>query len=379
MKMIVAPDSFKGSVTAVEFCQIAEQAIQKLVPDAEIVKLPLADGGEGTVESLVSCTGGSMKTLQVTGPMGDPVEAFYGILGDGETAVVEMACASGLPLVPEGKRNPMKATTYGTGELILKILDEGCSHLIMGIGGSATNDGGAGMLQALGFDLLDENGQAIAWGAEGLQALKRIETGKADPRLGNLKVEVACDVDNPLVGDKGASVIYGPQKGADPAMVEAMDQALQNFADCIDRDLGKQVADLKGAGAAGGLGAGLYAFLDADLRMGFEIIRETVSLDQHFTQDVDLVITGEGQMNYQTLHGKLPVGISRLSKANGIPAIAIVGSIGRGIEALYDEGIVSIFSIMDKPMSLEDAMANGKVLLADTIERTMRLFLSCKG
>ena len=373
MRILVAPDSFKGSLTAVEFCKITETTIKRLNPDVEVIALPLADGGEGTVESLVINTGGRMEKAWVTGPIGETVEAFYGILGDGKTAVIEMASASGLPLVPQDKQNPMKTTTYGTGELILKVLDEGCTHLIMGIGGSATNDGGAGLLQALGFKLLDRKGRQIPWGAEGLLDLQSIKTELADPRLQNLVVEVACDVDNPLTGPTGAAAVYGPQKGADAAMVKILDAALENFAACIYKDLELEVSELKGAGAAGGLGAGLSAFLKAELKMGFEIIRETIGLDKRIDEGFDLVITGEGQMNEQTLRGKLPIGIAKLCKRVGIPVIAIVGSIGTGIEQLYEEGLTSVFSITDGPMDLTDAIANSESLLADTVERVMRL------
>lgn len=373
MKILLAPDSFKGSLTAVEFCRIAELAIQRVNPEAEVVALPMADGGEGTVESLVLNTGGRMKKAWVTGPLGELVEAFYGVLGDGVTAVIEMASASGLPLVPPDQRNPMKATTYGTGELILKVLDEGCTHLIMGIGGSATNDGGAGLMQALGFELLDREDNQIAWGANGLLALHSIHTKLADPRLENLLVEVACDVDNPLTGLNGAAAVYGPQKGADPTMVKIMDQALENFATCIQRDLKLEVSELKGAGAAGGLGAGLSAFLQAELKMGFEIIRDTIELDKRIDQGFDLVITGEGQMNAQTLRGKLPMGIAKLCKEKGIPVIAIVGAIGTGIEHLYEEGLSSVFSIVNGPMDLDEAMENSEALLADTVERVIRM------
>lgn len=379
MKILVAPDSFKGSVSAVEFCDIAEETIKKLAPKTEVEKLPLADGGEGTVEALVSCTGGQIKKAVVKGPLGDPVEAFYGILGDGKTAVIEMASASGLPLVPTDQRNPMKTTTFGTGELIKRILDEGCTHLIMGIGGSATNDGGAGMLQALGFQLLDSENREIVWGAQGLLDLNRIQCENADPRLKSLKVEVACDVDNPLVGPSGAAAVYGPQKGADSVMVQVMDQALMNFADCIQRDLDLSVADLKGAGAAGGLGAGLYAFLQAELKMGFEIIRQAVGLDEKLAEGFDLVITGEGQMNDQTVRGKLPSSLAKLAKKYDLPVVALVGSMGEGTELVYATGIDAVFSILTKPMSLEDAMASSKEELSKTLENVVRLFQVNKG
>ncbi len=327
MRIIIAPDSFKGSLTAAEVAASIERGVKRVLPQAETIPVPLADGGEGTVDALVSATGGRLVTKEVTGPLGERVKASYGLLGDGETAVIEMAAASGLPLVPLEKRNPMLTTTYGTGELILAALDEGCRRIIIGIGGSATNDGGAGMAQALGVKLLDEEGLDIPYGAAGLARLDRIDISSLDRRLAQVEVLVACDVDNPLTGPRGAARVYGPQKGADPQMVEELDQILERFAAIILRDLGKDVKDIPGAGAAGGLGAGLMAFLNGRLAPGVELVLAAVKLEERIQKGADLVITGEGAINEQTVYGKTPIGVAKLAKRYHLPVIAIAGSI----------------------------------------------------
>ncbi|WP_432409009.1 glycerate kinase family protein [Wukongibacter sp. M2B1] len=374
MNILVAPDSFKGSLSAKVFCDIAEKAIKSVLPCAKVIKIPLADGGEGTVEALVLNTGGRIINKAVTGPLLEKVDASFGILGDGKTAILEMASASGLPLVPEDKRNPMLTTTFGTGELIREALDRGCKKIILGIGGSATNDGGAGMLQALGFKLLNDKGESIQWGAKGLLELDYIDMDGVDWRIGDIDFLVACDVDNPLYGENGAAFVYGPQKGANEDMVLVLDNALRHFDKVIQRDIKKQVAYVPGSGAAGGLGAGLLAFLDAELKPGFEIIMNTINLEEVFRKNsIDLVITGEGEINYQTVSGKLPVGIAKLAKKYGVPVIAIVGAIGDGAEKVYDKGIDSIMSIINSPMDLEKAMENAPRLLEDTVYRVMKL------
>lgn len=379
MNILLAPDSFKGSLSAEDFCLVAEKAIRSIIPSARVFKIPLADGGEGTVEALVYNTDGEIRYATVSGPTTKPVKAHYGILGDGKTAVIEMASASGLPLVPEVERNPMVTTTYGTGELVQAALDAGCSTIIMGIGGSATNDCGVGMLQALGFGLLDAVGQPIRPGAEGLLDLKQIDLSTRDPRLDDVTFLVACDVNNPLYGPNGAAYIYGPQKGASEEMVPILDQSLQNFATVIQENLGKEIAEIPGVGAAGGLGAGFLAFLNAELKSGFKIIRDTIQLEEIFKEEViDLVITGEGEMNYQTVNGKLPVGVAKLAKKYHLPVIAIVGKIGQGVEKVYEAGIDTIFSIVNRPMSLDLAVKNAEELLADCIQRVIRLWLIAK-
>lgn len=374
MNILVAPDSFKGSLTAKRFCDIVEEAAYSTDISFKVTKVPLADGGEGTVEALVLNTGGKIYNKTVTGPLGDPVKAYFGVLGSGETAVIEMASASGLPLVPEDKRNPMITTTYGTGELIKNALDLGCKTIIMGIGGSATNDAGAGMLQALGFDLLDKGGKQIERGAKGLLSLHKISKQNCDPRLKNVEFLVACDVNNPLYGPNGASYVYGPQKGATKEMLPVMDKALVNFNETVKKYLKIDVSQVPGAGAAGGLGAGLMAFLNAKLRPGFEIVSEIIGLEKLIASgDFKLVITGEGQMNYQTVNGKLPVGVAGLAKKFGIPVIALVGSVGEGVEKVYSTGIDSVISIINKPMSLSEAMKDAEKLLYDSAKQVLRM------
>ena len=296
-------------------------------------------------------------------------------LGDGETAVIEMAAASGLPLVPLEKRNPMLTTTYGTGELILAALDEGCRRIIIGIGGSATNDGGAGMAQALGVKLLDEEGLDIPYGAAGLARLDRIDISSLDRRLAQVEVLVACDVDNPLTGPRGAARVYGPQKGADPQMVEELDQILERFAAIILRDLGKDVKDIPGAGAAGGLGAGLMAFLNGRLAPGVELVLAAVKLEERIQKGADLVITGEGAINEQTVYGKTPIGVAKLAKRYHLPVIAIAGSIEPGAEAVFGAGIDAVVAIPPGPMTLAEAMEGAGKLVADCAEGVMRLLL----
>ncbi len=373
MKIVVAPDSFKGSLSALQVAENIRTGILRVYEDAEIVCVPMADGGEGTVEALVDATGGRIFRLNVKGPLLEDVEAFYGVLGDGKTAVIEMAAASGLPLVPPELRNPMKTTAFGTGELIRDALDRGCRNFIIGIGGSATNDGGFGMLKALGVKFLDRDGKDIGFGGEALNRLEKIDLSGMDERLKECRITAACDVNNPLIGPKGATYVFGPQKGATGEMLEILDRGLANYAEKIRACLGIDVADYPGAGAAGGMGAGLLAFLGAELKRGTEIVIETTGLDRH-VQDADLVITGEGMMDYQTQFGKTPYGVAMTAKKYGVPVIALVGSIGKDARVLFDKGIDSIFSIVDRPMSLDEAMKNCALLLQDAAERVIRLY-----
>jgi glycerate kinase len=373
MRVLIAPDSFKGSLPAIEIGERIAGGVRSVFPQAETIIIPLADGGEGTVEALVSATGGQIMTQSVTGPLGEKVEAKWGLLGDGITAVLEMAAASGLPLVPEERRNPMVTTTYGTGELIRGGLDQGCRRFIIGIGGSATNDGGAGMAQALGVKLLDVKGEQISYGAAGLGHLEKIDIKGLDPRLKGAEVLVACDVNNPLTGPAGAAQVFGPQKGANPEMVGELDRLLERFAKVVERDLGRNVKDIPGAGAAGGLGAGLLAFLAARLVPGVDLILEVVGLEEILREGVDLVITGEGEINRQTLYGKVPVGVARLAKKYNVAVIAIVGSIGQGAEDVYQEGIEAMMTIVNGPISLAEAMAKTGDLVAEATARVMRL------
>lgn len=372
MKIIIAPDSFKGSLSALEVCKNIEKGIRKVFDYAEIVKVPMADGGEGTVQSLVDATGGKLINVKVKGPLLSSVDAFYGILGDGNTAVIEMAAASGITLLSKEKRNPMKTTTYGTGELIKHALDMGCRNFIIGIGGSATNDGGAGMLSALGVKLMDKNGDEIGFGGGNLDKLNVIDVSEIDSRIKLCNIVAACDVDNPLCGVRGASYIFGPQKGADENMVITLDKNLYHYADMIEKYLGISIKDYPGAGAAGGLGGGLLAFLNAKLQPGVNIVIETIALEEKL-KDADLVITGEGMIDYQTQYGKTPYGVAKLAKKYNIPVIAIAGGIGRDAEDLYSKGFDSIFSIVDKPMALEEAIENSDLLLQKATERIMRV------
>lgn len=371
MKIIVAPDSFKGNMTSYEVARHIEKGIKRVFSDAEVVILPMADGGEGTVEALVKATNGEIITLDVTGPQRDRVKGFYGILGDGQTAVVEIAAASGLPLVPEDKLNPEMATSYGTGELIKDALNRGIKKLIIGLGGSATNDGGAGIVQALGIKLLDGRGNSIELGGIHLKDLCHIDVSGLDERIKDVEILVACDVDNPLCGPRGASAVYGPQKGATPEMVRKLDSALAHFADVIKADLGVDVLNMPGAGAAGGAGAGLVAFLGARLLPGIKLVCDAVNLDKHL-EDADLVITGEGKIDGQTIHGKTPVGVASYAKKHGVPVFAIGGMLGEGYEMLHDYGIDALFDINPRTMTLSESINESAENLEKTTEEIMR-------
>ncbi|MCP5454972.1 MAG: glycerate kinase [Thermotogae bacterium] len=377
MKILVAPDSFKGSLTAAQFCEIAEKTANKVDKSIEIIKMPLADGGEGTTEAFVINTGGSLKYTYVKDPSGNTIKAFYGILGDGKTAVIEMAQASGLPLVKKENRNPWNLTTYGTGEMIKDALDNNISKIIIGIGGSATNDGGAGAMQALGFELLDGNGKDIVYGAEGLSELKIIKTENHDRRIDFTEFIIACDVNNKLYGENGASFVYGPQKGADRETVIKMDKAMINYSEMIKKYLGKDVSEIPGSGAAGGLGAGIMAFLNGKPESGFDIIKRELGLKNIFeNNNIDLVITGEGEINYQSVNGKLPVEISKLAKEYGVPSVVITGNMGREYNKAYEKGVSAVFSITSGPMELEYAMKNTSALLENILENILRLYIT---
>ena len=377
-KVVIAPDSFKECLAAEAVAAAMAEGVRAAAPQAEVLCVPMADGGEGTVRALVAATGGALHRARVTGPLGEPVEAEFGVLGDGATAVIEMAAASGLPLVPPARRDPTQTTTFGTGELIRAALGLGVAHVILGIGGSATVDGGAGMAQALGVRLLDATGAAIGRGGGPLERLARIDTAARDSRLDGLLCEVACDVDNPLVGPNGAARVYGPQKGATPAMAERLDANLAHLADVVERDLGLRVRDLPGAGAAGGLGAGLVAFLGAKLRPGVEVVVDAVGLEAAL-DGADLVLVGEGRLDGQTARGKLPVGVARIASRMGIPVAAVVGSLGEGRDAVHAEGITACFSIADGPMGLEAAVGRAPELLRQAAEQVVRLFIGARS
>lgn len=372
MRIIVAPQSLKGSLTAAEAGQAIALGVQAVYPEAEIAIVPVADGGEGTVQALVDATGGEIVWQTVTDPLGEPVAAFFGLLGDGQTAALEMAAAAGLPLVPPDKRDPRITTTYGVGELILAALERGCRHFIIGIGGSATNDGGAGMAQALGASMLTGEGIEIARGGAALAALAHISLANMDPRLQECSVDVACDVNNPLCGPTGASAVYGPQKGATPEMVTALDASLAHYASIIERDLALDVKDVPGAGAAGGLGAALMAFLHASLRPGAAIVLETVRLEEKL-QAADLVITAEGQLDSQTAYGKSVGAVAALAKRYGLPVLALAGGLGEGYQTVYNLGVDAVEVLPSGPMSLTYAMEHADRLLSEATERALRL------
>ncbi|KUK07936.1 MAG: Glycerate kinase, partial [Caldanaerobacter subterraneus] len=342
-----------------------------------IVKVPMADGGEGTVESLVDATGGKIIKTNVKDPLFRDIESFYGILGDGKTAVIEMAAASGLYLLKDYERNPMITTTYGTGQLIKDALDRGCRRFIIAIGGSATNDGGAGMATVLGVKFYDKDGREIGLGGGALSKIYSIDTSNLDYRLKECRFIVACDVANPLIGENGASRVYGPQKGATKEMVEVLDKNLEHYGKLLEKYFNKKIIDVPGSGAAGGLGAGLMAFLNAQLKNGIEIIIETLKLEEKI-KEADIVISGEGKIDFQTAFGKTISGIAKLCKKHNKPLIVIAGTV-EDIENLYEIGVSSIFSIVEKPMSLEDAIKNAPTLLEKSAERIFRLIKAIKA
>ncbi|EXJ23890.1 Glycerate kinase [Alkalibacterium sp. AK22] len=372
MKIVIAPDSFKESMTAMEAATAIEEGFKTIIPDAEYIKVPMADGGEGTVQSIVDATKGKIKNLQVTGPLGDKIDAHYGLSGDKTLAFIEMAASSGLDKVEPARRNPLITTTLGFGELIRDALDEGVSHILLGIGGSATNDGGAGMIMSLGGKLLDGDKQAISPNGKGLEDLVYIDLSDVHPRVKEVSFRVACDVDNPLTGKRGAARIYGPQKGATKEQVERLDENLSRFARIIKESTGKDVESVPGAGAAGGLGAGIMAFLDGQLERGGDLLVDILDLTQKM-KGSDLVVTGEGGINHQTVYGKTPVAVSRVAHAQGIPVIALAGCLGEGYEAVYEHGIHAAFSILPEFMSVEAALDNGYKNLKQTAQNCARL------
>lgn len=355
MKIVIAPDSFKESLSALAVASAIEAGFREVFTEALFVKVPVADGGEGTVQALIDATGGSLRTVSVVGPAGTPVQASYGLAGEAALAVIEMAAASGLELLAPGARDPRATTSHGTGELIRDALDAGARRFVIGIGGSATNDGGAGMLQALGVRLLDVNGVDIGRGGAELARLARIDVSGLDARIPECEIDVACDVTNPLVGPLGASAVFGPQKGATPEIVEQLEHSLQCFANVILRDLGKDVADVPGAGAAGGLGAALLAVLGGRLRPGCEVVMDAINLEA-ILSDADLVITGEGRTDGQTIYGKAPVGVARLAARHGVPVIGLSGALTPDSAAVHSHGIAAVFSSVRRPCTVDEAL-----------------------
>lgn len=372
MRIVIAPDSFKGSVSALCVAEAMARGVLKVFPGAEVRKVPIADGGEGTVEALVSATGGQLKTTQVSGPLGEKRTAQWGVLGDASTAVIEMAAASGLPLVATGQRDPRITCTYGTGELIRSALDAGLRRIIVGIGGSATNDGGSGMARALGVRFFAEDGLPLPPGGGALARLSHIDITNLDPRLPEAEIMVACDVDNPLCGPRGASAVFGPQKGATAQMVPELDAALKHFADCARVASGRDVATLAGAGAAGGLGAGMMFFTPARLKPGVDIVLDAVGF-AGLVKDAAFVITGEGRTDCQTAYGKAPVGVARVAKQFGVPVFCISGGLGDGADDVLAQGIDAIMSICQRPLSLEECMQDAASLIEQAATRLCRI------
>ena len=381
MKILIAPQSFKGSVSALAAAQAIERGVLKALPDAETVLVPVADGGDGTLEVLVNSTGGEIFRSIVTGPLGHAVEASWGVMGDGQTAVVEMARASGLAMVPPRRRNPRTTTTYGTGEIIGEAINKGFSRIVVGLGGSATNDAGMGMATALGARFLDSQGKPLPKGGAALARLARIDISRINPRLRDLTIIGATDVTNPLCGPSGASAIYGPQKGATPEIVAELDSALANFARVAHRDIGIDFLneDHPGAGAAGGLGAGLMAFANCRLQSGIDLVCEVLKFDEN-VRDADLVLTGEGRADLSSIYDKAPVGVARKAAPYGVPTVILAGSLGDGYTELYEHGIAAIVCIADRPMSFERSLARTEEMLEGAADRTVRLLqMGTKG
>jgi len=355
MKVVVAIDSLKGSLSSVEAGQVIKEGVLEVFTDADVKVIPVADGGEGTVEALVEGLGGTKVTKVVTGPLGEPVEAVYGILPERQTAIIEMAQAAGLPLVPTHRRNPLFTTTYGVGEIIEEAMEKGCRHFIVGIGGSATNDAGIGMLQALGFEFYDKKNQLVGHGGRALSHIARIDATNKLKSLEECTFKIACDVTNPLFGTQGAAHIYGPQKGATPEIVEELDRGLRNFSEVVKSDLGLDLAEVPGVGAAGGLGYGFKAFLNGELESGVSIIIDATDLEQH-VQGADFLITGEGRLDSQTAMGKAPIGVAKVGERHDVKVIALAGSVSDDARACNEAGVDAYFSIQNGPIDLEVAM-----------------------
>lgn len=373
MNILIAPDSFKESLTALQVANAIETGFKQIFKQAIYQKMPMADGGEGTVQSLIDATQGTLLSQQVTAPLGNKIQGFWGLSGDKQTAFIEMAAASGLHLVPPAQRNPLITTSYGTGELIKAALDYGVSKIILGIGGSATNDGGVGMLQALGAKFTDKQQNHIGFGGQALIDITHIDLSQLDPRLKQVNIEVACDVNNPLCGEQGASAIFGPQKGATSAMIKQLDFALQHFAQIVQQDCQLDILTPKGSGAAGGMGGGLLLLPQVKLKAGVDIVINAVNLIEKIKQ-ADLVITGEGRMDAQSIHGKTPIGVAKIAKQFNKPVIAIVGSLKADYPLVYDYGIDAVFPIIRQVTDLADTLAQAEQNLISTAHNIARLY-----
>lgn len=371
MKILIAPQAFKGSISAVDAASAMREGVLRVLPEAEVSAVAVADGGDGTLETLVEGSGGEIHHIEVTGPLGERRPAEWGAMGDGATAVIEMARTSGLALVPDEKRNPLITTTFGLGEAIIHAIDAGYRRFIIGIGGSATNDAGAGMAQALGVRLLDSDGSDLEFGGAALSRLNHIDMSGLNDTVRSCDFLVACDVNNPLTGPTGASAIYGPQKGATPEMIESLDAALLHFAEVVKRDIGVEINDIPGSGAAGGLGGGMIAFTNGELRAGVDIVLDTVRLDDYLP-GCDLVITGEGSMDHSTIYNKAPVGVAERAKRLGIPVVGISGSLGAGFQDVHEHGIDALAAITPGPMTLEEASERAAELISNATEQVLR-------
>ncbi|MFD0716611.1 glycerate kinase [Paenibacillus sp. GCM10027626] len=377
MRIVLAPDSYKGSLESLEVAEAMEAGIRRVIPHAEVIKIPIADGGEGTVDAVLAAVPGERRTVTAKDPLGRPVQAAYALLADG-TAVIETAAASGLPLLERSERDALKATTYGTGELVRDALDAGCRRIVIGLGGSATTDGGMGLGQALGYRFLDGCDNELGYGGGELEKLAAIDASAADPRLAETEVILCCDVTNPLYGAEGAAHIFAPQKGANAETVARLDRGLRRYAAVLRRSLGAHVHRLPGAGAAGGLGAGAAALLHAALRPGFDLLAGITRLEEAIV-GAGLVLTGEGRTDGQTACGKAPAGVAGLARKHGVPAVCLSGGLGPGADALYAQGVTALMSIVDGPMSLDDALAGARPLLERAAENAVRLFAAARA
>lgn len=375
-KIVIAPDSFKGTMTSVEICDYIGDIINQYLPEVQVVKIPIADGGEGTVDAYLSGVGGTRRSVTVRGPMGDTTTAVYGLLPDQKTAVIEMAAASGLPLV-EGRNDPLDATTFGTGQLIADAAEEGCTSVILGVGGSATNDGGIGALAALGAKFLDKNGKDVTPDGKGLADIERIDTSGISHKIQEMKITIACDVKNPLAGKNGAAHVFGPQKGAAPDVVKMLDQNILHYNDILTKHTGVDHKDRSGMGAAGGLGLSLVALLGAEMKPGIELLLNTAGFDEK-VRDADLVLTGEGKIDAQSAQGKVPAGVAKRAKCAGVPVVALVGDVGAGYETLYQEGITAIFSTNKAAVPYSEAKKTSVEDLKFLTESLLRFYNAVK-
>ena len=373
-KIVLIPDSFKGTMSSAEICGIMENAIKKFYPHAEIAGIPVADGGEGSVDAFLTAVGGKKITVSADDPYFKKMDAFYGKLSDGKTGVIEMASCAGLPLV-EGRRDPEKTTTFGVGDLMLAAIRDGCTKLIMGLGGSATNDGGCGAAAACGVQFFDTAGKEFIPTGGTLGDIARIDADGLNPALKGIEIVTMCDIDNPLYGENGAAYVFGPQKGADEAAVKRLDAGLRRLAEVVERDLHKDASRIPGAGAAGGMGYGMNVFFGSKLQMGIETVLDTVRFDE-LVKDADCVFSGEGKIDTQSLRGKVVIGIARRTKKAGVPLIAVVGDIGDDIEEAYDTGVSAVFSINRVAVDYSRAKLRAKNDLKLTVENIMR-FIEC--